>query len=206
LTDPSYTHLQLVVDRSGSMFSIAEDMEGAVRNLLADQKALPGKLTVGFVRFDDVVEETAVMVSPDDVDPTLDPRNMTALYDAVGTTITKLGARLAALPEAERPGTVVFAIVTDGLENASKDYDAATVKRLITQQAEQYGWRFVYLGANQDAILVGESLGLSRGSTLSYDPDNVAVAAASLSGYTSTTRSKGVATFSDEDRKAAKRG
>jgi hypothetical protein len=193
------------MDRSGSMTSIASDMEGAVRNLLADQKALPGRLTVGFVRFDDVVEETAIFAAPDDVDPTLDPRNMTALHDAVGTTITKLGERLAALPEHERPGKIIFAIVTDGLENASKDYDGARVKQLVKQQSEQYGWDFVYLGANQDAVLVGESLGLNRGSTLSYDPGNVALAAASLSTYTSTTRSKGSASFTDADRKAAGR-
>jgi hypothetical protein len=203
MTDTNYTHLQFVVDRSGSMHSIASDMEGAVRQLLDEQKALPGRLTVGFVRFDDVVEETAVFAAPDDVDPTLSPRGRTALHDAVGMTVTRLGERLAALPEDQRPGKVILAIVTDGKENASREYTADTVRPLIETQTNDYAWDVAYLGANQDAVLVAQGMGIREGSALTYDPGQVAVAAASLGDYTARSRSGRSAAFTDADRQAA---
>lgn len=82
-----------------------------------------------------------------------EPRGTTALYDAVATTIDAVGQRLDALPEAERPGRVIVAILTDGLENASSRYTARDVARRIHHQRKRYAWEFVYLGANQDAVL-----------------------------------------------------
>lgn len=205
MTDRDYTHLQFVVDRSGSMVTIASDMEGAVRQLLKDQRELPGKLTVGFVRFDDEVEEMTTFADAEDVDPTLSPRNRTALYDAMGTTINKLGDRLAGLPEDVRPGKVLFVIVTDGLENASRDFTAAEVKTMVERQTNEFAWEFVYLGANQDAVMVAKDMGIAAKSALTYDPSQVAVAAAAVSDYTTRTRSYQEAAFTDDDRRKAGR-
>ena len=80
---------------------------------------------------------------------------MTALHDAMGRMITDAGAKLAALPEDQRPGTVIVAIMTDGLENASQEWHAPAIKALVEQQTTTYGWEFLYMGADQDAVEVG---------------------------------------------------
>jgi hypothetical protein len=93
---------------------------------------------------------------------------MTALHDAMGRLITDAGNQLAALPESRRPGTVIVAIMTDGLENASKEWTAPAVKALVEQQTTQWGWQFLYLGADQDAIEVGASVGIGRDRSVTY--------------------------------------
>ncbi|HQF04200.1 MAG TPA: VWA domain-containing protein, partial [Phycicoccus sp.] len=98
----------------------------------------------------------------------LRPRNSTALLDSLARLITEAGARLAALPERERPGTVVVAVMTDGMENASREWTHAAVKALIEQQTRDYGWEFTYMGADQDAIEVGMSVGISADSSITY--------------------------------------
>ena len=99
------------------------------------------------------------MASPDEVDIRLIPRGSTALYDAVGQSVVHFGELLEAMDEDARPGTVQVIVVTDGEENSSKEFSAAEVKRLVTQQTETYSWGFVFLGANQDAVLTGATLG-----------------------------------------------
>ena len=91
----------------------------------------------------------------------LQPRGSTALLDAMGRLITDAGARLAALAEDERPGTVIVAIMTDGHENASREWTHPAIKALVEQQTEAYGWQFLYMGADQDAIEVGASIGVA---------------------------------------------
>jgi len=90
------------------------------------------------------------------------PRGNTALLDAIGQTLNTVGARLSKTPEAERPGKVIVVILTDGMENASKEFSAARVKEMITEQHGKYSWEFVYLGANQDAFKVGNSYGIAN--------------------------------------------
>lgn len=205
MTMKDYTALVLIVDRSGSMDEIATDMEGAIKTLLKEQIAATpagGKLTVDYVRFDDVVEHVATFADPATVDVTIQPRNMTALNDAVGTTIQKFGDALAGLDEDQRPDTVMVAIVTDGRENASKDYTGQRVREMVEHQTADYQWVFVYLGANQDAIKVAQGMGISAGSALTYDTKNVYAGTQSLSGYTTTLRTTGSAAFTDDDRDA----
>jgi hypothetical protein len=98
----------------------------------------------------------------------LHPRGNTPLWDAAGETVEREGAKLAALPEHERPEQVLVTIATDGKNNWSAKWTAELVKALFTQQQETYGWKFTYLGANQDAWEVADSMGISRGSTMSY--------------------------------------
>jgi hypothetical protein len=151
------THLALLVDRSGSMAQIKDDAEGGLKNLVAEQRALPGELTIDLFQFDTEYEKV------DDVDAwTLQPRGMTALLDAMGKSITEVGESLAARDEADRPGKVVFVIVTDGMENSSQEWKREQVFDLVKQQTDQWGWEFVFTAANQDAVAEGARLGVNN--------------------------------------------
>lgn len=97
------------------------------------------------------------------------PRGMTALLDAIGRTIDDVGRRLAATEEARRPVKVIVAMLTDGMENASKDYTNARISEMIGHQKEKYGWEFIFLAANQDAIATARSMSISAEDAISYD-------------------------------------
>ncbi len=86
-----------------------------------------------------------------------------------GRLITEVGEQLAALPEEQRPGQVICLIMTDGMENASRNWTWEAVKDLITQQREVYGWEFIFLGADIDAVEVGTRMGMAREYTMSFD-------------------------------------
>ena len=94
---------------------------------------------------------------------------MTALLDSAGRFITEVGAQLAALPEDQRPGQVICLIMTDGMENSSSQWNWEAVKKLITEQREVYGWEFIFLGADIDAVAVGERMGVDRRYAMTYD-------------------------------------
>ena len=207
MTDPNYTALLVVIDRSGSMSNIREDMVGGLTSLIRTQAVAPGRLTIDLWSFDDVVENEYTMASPDEVDIRLVPRGSTALYDAVGRAVVHFGELLAAMDEDARPGTVQVIVVTDGEENSSREFSAAEVKRLVTQQTETYSWGFVFLGANQDAVLTGATLGFSPGSSLTYSaaPAQVAAATDALTNLISMRRAGAQAEFTDHDRDAAGR-
>lgn len=169
MTNPELTHIEFVLDRSGSMQSIKSDIEGGFEAFIADQLTHPGRTTVGLAQFDNEYEVVYTAVDVRDVPPLrVQPRGATAMLDAIGRSINALGARLAALPEAERPGTVIFAIMTDGLENASREFTHVAVKDLITRQERDYSWQFLYMGADQDAIEVGASIGIRNDRSLTY--------------------------------------
>ncbi|MBA3884070.1 MAG: VWA domain-containing protein [Chthoniobacterales bacterium] len=110
-------------------------------------------------------------------DETYEPRNNTALLDAIGQTIDELGKSLAALPEKDRPGQVIVAILTDGLENASRRYAWTDVADRIKQQTAGYKWTFLFLGANQDAIATAAQLNIAAGNSASYVADAAGSAA-----------------------------
>ncbi|MER3388204.1 MAG: vWA domain-containing protein [Microcella pacifica] len=179
MSDPDYTALLLIIDRSGSMVDIRDDMVGGLTNLLAAQAELPGTLTVDIVTFDNEIEHQAVFADPATVTVQLEPRGSTALLDALGESLEGFRSALEALPPHARPSTVQVVVVTDGHENASQRYTRDQVKRLITDLAAEWKWDFVYLGANQDAITVGVGLGFTAGSSLTYAPAPQSVGASS---------------------------
>lgn len=169
MTDQQLTHIYVLLDRSGSMQSIKGDVEGGFAAFVEEQRAAEGSCRVTLARFDDRYEEVFADVPVADVPPLeLQPRGSTALLDAMGRLITEAGTRLAALPEDRRPGTVVVAIMTDGLENASREWTHAAIKSLVEQQTKGYGWQFLYMGADQDAIEVGASIGVARDYAVTY--------------------------------------
>lgn len=169
MTRSDLTHLYFLLDRSGSMQSIKSDIEGGFAAFVDEQRAGDGECVATLAQFDDVYEVVYTDRPVADVPPLdLRPRNMTALHDAMGRLVTDAGARLAALPEDQRPGTVVVAVMTDGLENASTEWHAPQVKALVEQQTRDYGWQFLYMGADQDAVEVGIGLGIAAASSVTY--------------------------------------
>lgn len=169
MTDSTLTHLYFLLDRSGSMQSIKSDTEGGFAAFIVEQRAADGECRVTLAQFDDSYEVVYDARPVADV-PALDlrPRGSTALLDAIGRLVTDSGQDLAARPEEERPGTVIVAIMTDGLENASREWTHPAIKALVEQQTAQFGWQFLYLGADQDAIEVGASLGVARDHAITY--------------------------------------
>jgi len=111
---------------------------------------------------------------------------MTPLLDAIGVALEQTGKWLALLPEADRPEKVIFVILTDGMENHSVQFTHEQVIANITHQTEVYKWQFIYLGANQDAIQVGAGLGISAGSSMSYNVHDAATYGATYAGLSSS--------------------
>jgi hypothetical protein len=215
MTDPTYTDITMVLDRSGSMQSIRDDTIGGFDAFISEQRRLPGRCTVSLVQFDNVYEEVYTGRDLADVPSlTLAPRGSTAMLDAIGRAVNATGARLAAMPEDRRPGTVIVGIMTDGLENASREFTYPMVKAVIEHQEQVYGWTFMYMGANQDAIEVGASLGVARDRSLTYAGPKVAAAMGAYSASVGTIReavaagapveqARRRAAYSDEQRKKA---
>jgi uncharacterized protein YegL len=205
MTDPNYTAMLLVIDRSGSMMSIRDDMVGGLNAMLKEQMAEPGMLTVDIVTFDNEIEFQCTLADPKNVVISLEPRGGTALFDAVGVAVNTFGQVLAALPEHARPETVQVIVVTDGEENSSREYNALAVRALVTHQKEKFNWDFVFLGANQDAVLAGATMGFDAGSSMTYAPgkEGVDSMTASVGRYVKDVRSKDKRMFLMEERAAA---
>ncbi|MDO5286003.1 MAG: VWA domain-containing protein [Actinomycetia bacterium] len=213
MTRSSLTHIELLLDRSGSMQSIKTDVEGGFDAFMEEQRRQPGECTVSLAQFDDRYEVVYTARPLAEVPPlALSPRGTTAMLDAIGRSVTELGARLAALPENERPGTVIVAIMTDGMENASREWTYDAVKKLITQQEEVYSWVFLYLGADQDAVQVGAQMGIAADQSMTFDRQRSREAygavAASVSAYRQASdlpmaERRARAAFTDDQRRTA---
>ena len=123
------TDITLVVDRSGSMEQVQEDAEGGVNSFIAQQAKEPGEALLTLVQFDTEYEFLHKGVPISQVPKfELVPRGMTALLDAVGRAMNETGERIAKMDERDRPGLVVFVVMTDGQENSSKEFSKATIK------------------------------------------------------------------------------
>ena len=173
------THICMILDRTGSMESIKQDTIGGFNSYIAAQKSLPTPATFTLVQFDsqdpfEVIHKfTDIQMVADLTGQTYVPRASTPLYDAVGRGINDLKAGLGALPEALRPKKIVMVIVTDGQENASREFTGAQVRKMIAD-AKEAGWQFVFLSADESAI--------SDSSSLSIDASNAAFFKKSTAG------------------------
>lgn len=169
MTNPDYTAIMLVVDRSGSMDLIRHSAQDTINEFIHGQKTEPGKRTIRIAHFDEEYETVCPSTPVAEMEPfQLSPRNVTALLDAMGRSITEFAEELAALPEPEQPAKVVLVVMTDGKENASVEYELDQVKELVQRQQTEHGWQILFLGANMDAVEVGTSMGVRRGQTMSY--------------------------------------
>lgn len=169
MTNKSYAHLELLIDESGSMHHLQKTVLEAVNGLIQEQANVGGHATITVSTFDSAGVRTSLNFAPLTQDTKFSeyhPNAATPLYDAIGQRVVTLGNRLEAMPESERPGVVMFAIMTDGYENDSTEYTHESVKKMVEHQERVYGWKFVFLGANIDTNAVGQSIGVS--ATVSY--------------------------------------
>jgi uncharacterized protein YegL len=168
------TDITLVVDRSGSMEQIRDDAEGGVNTFIADQAKEPGEALLTLVQFDTEFEFLHKGVPISQVPKyKLVPRGGTALLDAVGRAINETGERLSKMAEQDRPGLVIFVVMTDGEENSSKEFSKAQIKDMIERQQETYKWHFNFLGANQDAFAEAGGMGIQAAGVANFSPDKV---------------------------------
>jgi hypothetical protein len=172
-----YTEIAFVLDRSGSMKSCQQAAIDGFNRFLADQQKAEGLAKLTLVLFDDEYLVSVSSVPVEEVVPltgdTYQPRGCTALLDAIGQTIDALGHRLSALVEKDRPGQVIVAILTDGLENASQRFTWKEISGKIKHQTDIYKWIFLFLGANQDAIATAANLSIAANNAATYLADAV---------------------------------
>ena len=183
------TDITLVVDRSGSMSSCRTDAEGGINTFVEEQKKTPGDANITLVQFNTDYEVVHNGIPVKYVPKfELHPRGCTALLDAVGKAINTVGERLAKMSENDRPGCVVFVIVTDGQENASKEFSQAQIKELVEKQKTKYNWKFTFLGANVDAFGEAINMGIALYAAANYNVANSASAYSAASGNVSMMR------------------
>jgi uncharacterized protein YegL len=163
------TDIIVVLDRSGSMQACREEAENGLNHFIEDQKQQPGETLFTLCQFDTEYEFIYQGVPIRDVPHcALVPRGMTALLDAVGRAINETGERLSKMAEADRPGLVVFVILTDGHENSSHEFKKDQIKAMIKEQQERYSWQFTFLGANQDAFAEAAGLGIAQQAAVNF--------------------------------------
>ena len=192
MTKPTLCEIVVVMDRSGSMEQIKNDMMGGFDNFMREQKAVPGECRVSLYQFDDKYDAVFEGKPVADVPAcSLVPRGSTALVDAVGKTINAVGERLAALPEHERPEKLVFLVITDGHENASHEFTTQKVREMIARQKKDYQWQFVYLGADAKAFDEAGKIGMAMAAQYTPTSAGAHAAYAGLSASVATMRSGG---------------
>ena len=208
MSNPNLTRLVFLLDRSGSMQSIASDVIGGFEAFVAEQRAGEGLCTATLAQFDDEYEVVYRGIAIGQVPPlALWPRGRTALHDSMGKLITETAAEINALAEDDKPGTVVVAIMTDGLENASREWRRSDIKALVEQQTNDHGWEFLYMGADQDAVEVGRGLGVKDGQAVTYakgkSRDTLLTVSGNVRGYRSarlTNPAAAMPKFTDQQR------
>ncbi len=163
------TLIAFVLDRSGSMGPMANEVITGFNKLVEENKKLPGECLVTLTQFDDQYElnynAKPLAEVPELTAETYRPRGWTRLYDAIGKTIDDVGRKLAALPDSERPDKVLVIIMTDGQENSSREYSGKRINEMITHQREKYNWEFAFHGCNESALKDAAQLGI-RGQTI----------------------------------------
>ncbi|MEY9931949.1 Mg-chelatase subunit ChlD [Catenulispora sp. GP43] len=203
MSNPNLRHIVIVLDRSGSMNAVKDDTEGGLAAFLEAQQENTGDTRVSLYQFDTKYEPVYENLALADVPAyTLEPRGRTALLDAIGRTITTVKAQVKVLDADERPGEVVLVVLTDGAENASREYTLEAVKQLIEKRRAK-GWQVVFLGADQDAITVAATMGIDRGSSLSYSSRSTRRSMSSAGRMVSRGSASGRYEFTDEEREAA---
>ena len=177
----SYMHVALVLDASGSMGSLRATTIESLKKFFDGLKSEEDMTLLDVWQFDDEVKHLTDSADLNAGAPqTLENYTIggcTALYDAICTGIDDLGRKFAAMPEADRPDGVIFAILTDGFENASRTFTRKDVKERIEHQSTKYSWEFRFLAANQDAITTGRDFGLAAESCVTFDASAAGVEA-----------------------------
>ena len=170
------TELVFILDRSGSMFGLEADTIGGFNSMIAKQRREAGEALVSTVLFNGTTTVLHDRVPLTRIEPMTERQyqvgGCTALLDAIGGAIHHIGNVHKYAREEDRPEHTLFVITTDGLENASHSYSADQVRRMIRRQRENYGWEFIFLGANIDAVETAAHIGIDRSRAVNYHSDS----------------------------------
>lgn len=171
------TEMVFILDRSGSMSGLETDTIGGYNSLLEKQKKEEGEAVVTTVLFDDKYDMICDHADIKKICPMTEKeyyaRGCTALLDAIGKTISHVGNRHKYAPDSEVPSKTMVVIITDGFENASKEFNLNKVKQMIENQKDKYNWKFLFLGANIDAVQTAGTFGISADRAVTYQADSV---------------------------------
>lgn len=203
------TEIIFVIDKSGSMSGLVGDTIGGFNGFIESQKAIEGKATLTTVLFDSTwrilhngvnLHEVSPMTTSDYI-----ASGMTAMLDAIGETINRVQDRHDELGE-EKPENVLFVITTDGEENSSRKFTKSQIEKMIKHQTNGHGWKFMFLGANMDAVKEAESIGIASNYATGYTYtskgvntvyDTMSYVTSSLRGCTGDTGISGTITLND---------
>lgn len=177
MANKNLTEMVFILDRSGSMSGLEADTIGGYNSLLEKQRKEVGDATVTTVLFDDQYEmihdHVAIGKVKDITNKEYFARGMTGLLDAIGKTINYVGNRYKNALDSEVPNKTMVVIITDGQENASKEFTLSQVKRMIERQKKKFGWEFLFLGANIDAVSTAADFGISADRAVTYEADSI---------------------------------
>lgn len=170
------TEIVFILDRSGSMSGLEADTIGGFNSMIEKQKKTEGEALISTVLFDNTSVVIHDRVSVQNIKPMTDEdytvRGCTALLDAIGGAIHHIGNVHKYARAEDVPEHTMFVITTDGMENASRQYDSERVKKMIERQKEKYGWEFLFLGANIDAVETARHFGISEDCAVNYHSDS----------------------------------
>ncbi|MBR4832937.1 MAG: VWA domain-containing protein [Thermoguttaceae bacterium] len=171
--NPNYIHVCVVLDASGSMGVVENDVKGTFNSFIAEQSKQPGKTVLDVYQFSDetkrIVRAADLATFENNLMRDYNCSGCTALNDAVCEAVDEIGDEFAAMPESERPSKVLFAILTDGEENASRRFTNVDVKERVDRQTNVYSWNFLFLAANIDAFETGATLGLAADDCVAFE-------------------------------------
>ena len=174
------TEIVFILDRSGSMAGLESDTIGGFNAMLDRQKKEPGEALLSAVLFSNDSQVLYDRVDIRKIEPMTEQQyrvgGCTALLDAIGGAVRHIANVHKYAREEDRPGKTVFVITTDGLENASRRYDYAEVQRLVRHEQEKYGWEYLFLRANMDAISAAGRFGIRAERAVRYAPDSAGTA------------------------------
>lgn len=170
------TEMVFILDRSGSMCGLEKDTIGGFNSMIKQQKQAEGSAVVSTVLFDDEIKVLHDRVAIDKIGKMTEDDyftcGCTALLDAVGGAIHHIGNIHKYARNDDVPEKTIFVIITDGLENSSRRYNLAKVKKMISRQKEKYGWEFLFVGANIDAVHTAGAMGIQEDNAVDYVADS----------------------------------
>ena len=170
------TELVFILDRSGSMGGLEADTIGGFNSMLCKQKKQEGRAFVTTVLFDHEIETLHDRIPLNKVKPLTGKdytvRGCTALLDAVGYTIKHIASIHKYARKEDVPANTMFVITTDGMENASKKFSSREIKKMIEHEKKKYGWEFIFIGANIDAVETAKNYGISKDRAVNYRADS----------------------------------